>query len=44
MEVVRLVSKVSVDINDKPKIPVMIIDCGEVDDPRNFLRVKILKL
>jgi len=38
MEVVRKISKTPVDMNDKPKIPVIIIDCGEVNDYRNFLR------
>ena len=39
MPVVREIGKVPVDIHDKPRIPVVIVDCGEVDDPRNFLRV-----
>jgi cyclophilin family peptidyl-prolyl cis-trans isomerase len=38
METVRKMSKTPVDMNDKPKIPVIIIDCGEVNDYRNFLR------
>jgi hypothetical protein len=44
MKVVRLISKVSVDMGDKPKIPITIVDCGEVGDARNFLRVFILNL
>lgn len=38
METIRKVSKVAVDMNDRPKIPVVIVDCGEVNDFRNFLR------
>eukprot|EP01016_Furgasonia_blochmanni_P006591 TRINITY_DN12641_c0_g1_i5.p1 TRINITY_DN12641_c0_g1~~TRINITY_DN12641_c0_g1_i5.p1 ORF type:complete len:354 (-),score=116.49 TRINITY_DN12641_c0_g1_i5:157-1218(-) len=38
MEVVRLISKTPVDMNDRPKIPIKIVDCGEIDDARNFLR------
>ncbi len=43
MNVVREIGKVPIDIQDKPRIPVVIVDCGEIDDPRNFLRVFIEK-
>ena len=39
MEVIRKVAKVPVDMSDRPKIPVNIVNCGEVNDPRNFLNV-----
>lgn len=42
MEVVREMSRVQCDYNDKPKLPILIIDSGEVGDSRNFLRVKSL--
>lgn len=42
MEVIRQLAKVPTDINDKPKVPVLIVNCGEVDDPRNFLNVLFL--
>jgi len=38
MEAVRKIAKVPVDMNDKPKIPVVIVDCGEVGGNRDFLR------
>jgi len=41
MEVIRQLSKVPTDVNDKPKVPVLIANCGEVDDPRNFLHVSL---
>ena len=41
MDVVRKIAKVAVDMNDKPKIPVMIVNCGQINDFRNFLRVYI---
>lgn len=31
MDVVREIGKVPTDINDKPRIPVHIFDCGELD-------------
>ena len=37
MEVVRQISKVSIDKKDKPRIPVIIIDCGEIGDFKSFL-------
>lgn len=39
MDVVRKIGKVPTDINDKPRIPVIIVDCGEVDDPMSFFKV-----
>ncbi|KAL4438066.1 hypothetical protein ABPG74_016845 [Tetrahymena malaccensis] len=38
MDIVRQIAKVPVDLNDKPKIPVLIRQCGEVGDKRAFLR------
>ena len=38
MEIVKKIAKVPIDKNNKPKYSVMIIDCGEIDDFRNFLR------
>jgi len=38
MEIVRKISKVPVDKEDKPKYPIIIIDSGELDDFRGFLR------
>ena len=38
MDVIRKIQNVICDINDKPRIPVVIINCGEVDDPRAYLR------
>lgn len=38
MEIVKKISKVPIDKNNKPKYSVIIIDCGEVDDFRSFLR------
>ena len=37
MEFVRKISKVPVDKNDKPKIAITVLDCGEVDYYKNFL-------
>ena len=31
MEVVRQIALVATDINDRPKLPVQIFDCGELD-------------
>lgn len=31
-------SKVAIDMKDKPKIPIIIIDCGEIGDFRDFLK------
>ena len=44
MNVVRDVGRVPIDIQDNPRMPVVIVDCGEVDDPRNFLRVNIYEI
>ena len=38
MEIVRKISKVPVDKEDKPRYPIIIIDSGEIDDFRGFLR------
>jgi len=38
METVRKLAKVPVDMNDKPKIPVVIVDCGEIGHAKDFLR------
>ena len=38
MEVVRKIAKVPVDKEDKPRYPIIIIDSGELDDFRGFLR------
>ena len=43
MEVVRKISKVVVDVNDRPKLPIIIVDSGEIGDKRLFLKVKTLK-
>jgi hypothetical protein len=32
-------SKIPVDAKDKPKIPIIIVDCGEIDDFKDFLKV-----
>lgn len=37
MEIVRQISKVSIDKKDKPRIPVIIVDCGEIGDFKSFL-------
>lgn len=37
MEVVKQISKVPVDKKEKPKIPVIIVGCGEIGDFKNFL-------
>ena len=37
MDVVRTVGRVAVDINDRPKMPVIIVGCGEMNDVRSFL-------
>jgi hypothetical protein len=39
MDVIRKVAKVPVDMSDRPKIPVNVVNSGEVNDPRNFLNV-----
>ena len=39
MEVVRKLQDVLIDINDRPRVPIVIINCGEVDDPRDYLRL-----
>lgn len=38
MKVIRKIAKVPVDMHDKPKIPITIVDCGEPNDNRSFLR------
>ena len=38
MEVVREISRVPVDMLDKPRIPITIFDCGEIEDKRIHLR------
>lgn len=38
MEIVRDIGKVPIDANERPRIPVEIFDCGEVDDLRVHLR------
>ena len=42
MDIIRDMAKVITDSNDKPKIPIMIIDCGQVDDPHSYLKVSDL--
>lgn len=39
MDVVRKIGKVPTDLSDKPRIPVVIVDCGDMNDAKNFLRV-----
>lgn len=43
MDVVRKIGKVPTDLGDKPRIPVVIVDCGDMNDAKNFLRVYSLK-
>lgn len=38
MEIVRRIGKTTVDSTNRPKLPVTITDCGEVDDTKDFLR------
>ena len=38
MEVVRRIAKVALDMNDSPRIPITIVDCGEIDDLKAFLK------
>jgi peptidyl-prolyl isomerase G (cyclophilin G) len=38
MEIVKKIAKVPIDKNNKPKYSVIVIDCGQIDDFRNFLR------
>jgi peptidyl-prolyl isomerase G (cyclophilin G) len=38
MEVVRRIGKTPVDSNNRPKLQVVITDCGEVGDAKDFLR------
>jgi len=38
MDTVRKIAKAPVDMHDRPKIPIVIVDCGELNDFRNFLR------
>lgn len=38
METVRKMAKVAVDKMDKPKIPIIILDCGQVGDYKDFIR------
>ena len=39
MEIVRKMAKVPCDINDFPRIPINISDCGQQDEARNYLWV-----
>ena len=38
MEVVREISKVATDQHDKPRLPVIIVDCGQLDDPDKIMK------
>ena len=38
MEVVKKMSKVAIDMKEKPKVPIIVIDCGEIDDFRGFIK------
>ncbi len=38
MEIVREIATVPIDANERPRIPVEVFDCGEVDDLRIHLR------
>eukprot|EP00828_Plagiopyla_frontata_P005567 TRINITY_DN12274_c0_g1_i2.p1 TRINITY_DN12274_c0_g1~~TRINITY_DN12274_c0_g1_i2.p1 ORF type:complete len:365 (-),score=86.21 TRINITY_DN12274_c0_g1_i2:132-1226(-) len=38
IDVLRDIGKVITDSNDRPKIQIMIVDCGQVDDPHSFLK------
>ncbi|EGR34047.1 peptidylprolyl isomerase roc1, putative [Ichthyophthirius multifiliis] len=38
MDVVRQIAKVPVDINERPKLPVVIKQCGQIGDKRAFLK------
>lgn len=38
MEIIRKISKVPIGKEDKPKYPIVIIDCGEVGDFKSFLK------
>jgi cyclophilin family peptidyl-prolyl cis-trans isomerase len=37
IEVLRQIAKVPVDNKDKPRVPVVIVGCGEIGDFKNFL-------
>jgi cyclophilin family peptidyl-prolyl cis-trans isomerase len=37
MDVVRKLAKVQIDVEDRPKIPVIIVSCGQVNDNLSFL-------
>ncbi|KAM3141124.1 hypothetical protein pb186bvf_006729 [Paramecium bursaria] len=37
IEVIRMIGKVQVDMQDRPKIPVLIINCGEITEQKNFI-------
>jgi len=38
MDIVRKIAKVPTNINEKPKIPVTIIESSEIDPAKDFLR------
>ena len=38
MNVVKEIAKVPTDMNDKPRIPVEIFDCGELDLATNMIK------
>lgn len=38
MDVVRRIGKTQVDSSNRPKLPIIITDCGEVGDTKDFLR------
>lgn len=37
IEVLRQIAKVPVDKKDKPRVPVIIVGCGEIGDFKSFL-------
>lgn len=38
MEVIRKIAKVPVDMNNKPKLPIRIRECGQIGDQLEFFR------
>lgn len=38
MEVIRKISKTPVDMRDKPRVPVIIVNCGQLDYGLDYLK------
>ena len=38
MEIVRQISKIPTDMQERPKIPVTIVESSEIDPAKDFLR------